>query len=170
MNPVRELLERESFFDAAVLRHGYTDYMRDYEIVVSGRRGAPHTDVHRYQFGGCVEAHCVTRVRPEVFATSLPDEFVLAGPDYPDKPDPDGFVWGVRYSVAYPGLIYVPGGEAAKHWSEALGMPMHEITLETEAFLLRLVFAEARYELLGHEPVVQFTKQYPINKAAAGAA
>jgi len=29
---------------------------------------------------------------------------VYADPDYPEKDDPDGFVWGVRFSNAYQGL------------------------------------------------------------------
>ena len=104
------------------------------------------------------------------FAASLPDEFVLSGPDYPDKPDPDGFIWGVRYSTAYPGLTYVEGSARAKSWSNAVGLPMHEVRLQTEAFTLTLVFAEARYEFLGHEPAITFPKQYPIGAPKSGAA
>lgn len=162
MTVVQDLLQREDFFDAAIMKHGFTDYMRDYEIIVGARDGPPNTDIHRYQFVGTVEAHYATAVRPEFFAASLPDEFVLSGPDYPDKPDPDGFIWGVRYSNAYPGLEYVPDSELAKRWSNALGIPMHEIVLETEAFRLQLVFAEVRYEFLGHRPTVVFKKQFPI--------
>ena len=36
MPTVREILERETFFDAAILRHGFVDYMRDYELIVKG--------------------------------------------------------------------------------------------------------------------------------------
>ena len=56
MLTVRELLEREDFFDAAILRHGFVDYMRDYEVIVASRNGPPYTDVHRYLFVGCAEA------------------------------------------------------------------------------------------------------------------
>lgn len=46
---------------------------------------------------------------------------------------------------------------------------MHEVTVETEAFVLRLVFAEIRYEFVGHEPVPDLLrKNYPINLAADG--
>ena len=57
MITVKELLKREDFFDAAIVRHGFTDYIRDYEIIVAARNGPPNTDVHKYQFIGCVEAH-----------------------------------------------------------------------------------------------------------------
>ncbi len=104
-----------------------------------------------------------TRVRSETFVQSLSDEYVYAGPDYPEKDDPDGFIWGVRYSVAYPGLKYIDNGERSQYWSKKLGQKMHEITLETEAFFLRLVFANIRYASLGNEPEVVVKKDYPIN-------
>jgi hypothetical protein len=163
MATVEQVLDRETFFDAAILKHGFTDYMRDYELIVSGRDGPPHTDVHSYQFVGCVEAATETRVAPNVFTRSLPDDFVYSGPDYPDKGDPDGFVWGVRWSCAYPGLKYVRNGTRASVWSKKLGRPMHEVTIETEAFHLRLVFADIRHRFLGHDaPAVLPRKDFPI--------
>jgi hypothetical protein len=103
-----------------------------------------------------------------VFAASLADDFVLSGPDYPEKDDPDGFIWGVRYSSAYPGLTYVAGGEHARVWAARLGRPMHEVLIETEAFRLRLVFADVRYAYLGtlDAPAVMRPKDMPIPSAA----
>ena len=167
MLTVAELLERETFFDAGIYRHGFVDYMRDYELVVGGRDGPPRTDVHRYLFVGCAEAHYESAVRPEVFAASLPDDFVLSGPDYPDKDDPVGFIWGVRYSSAYPGLTYEADGARAREWAARLGRPMHEVLIETEAFRLRLVFADLRYAYLGtlDDPDVMRPKDMPIPPA-----
>jgi hypothetical protein len=162
MTTVKGLLSREDFFDAAVLRHGFTDYMRDYEIIVGARNGPPNTDVHKYQFIGCVEAYYQTKISPEVFSQSLFDDFVYSGPDYPDEEDPEGFIWGVRFSEAYPGLTYVENGERAAYWSSMLGRKMHEITLDTNVFHLRLVFADIRYAFLGHEPEVTISKDMPL--------
>ena len=159
---VKELLQREDFFDAAVLRHGFTDYMRDYEILVAARNGPPYTDVHQYQFIGCVEAQYRTSINPLAFAASLSDRFVFAGPDYPDQQEPDGFIWGVRYSTAYPGLRYIDNGERAEHWSQLMNRTMHEVIIETEAFQLLLIFADVRYAYLGNEPVVAVTKDLPL--------
>jgi hypothetical protein len=151
MTTVRELLKREDFFDAAILRHGFVDYMRDYEILVGGRDGPPHTDVHRYLFVGCAEAFYETAIEPRAFNTSLRDANVFAGPDYPEEDIPDGFVWGVRYANAYPGLTYVEDGKRAAHWAAAMSRPMHEVLIETEAYRLRIVFADVRHEHLGRE-------------------
>lgn len=159
---VKELLEREDFFDAAILRHGFTDYMRDYEIIVGARNGPPNTDVHKYQFIGCVEAQYQTLLRSDTFSKSLPDDFVYSGPDYPDKDDPDGFIWGVRFAEAYPGLMYLDDGERAAYWFSVMGRKMHEVTLETNAFHLRLVFADVRYAFLGHEPEVSVSQDLPL--------
>lgn len=161
MITVKELLEREDFFDAAILRHSFTDYIRDYEIIVGARNGPPNTDIHKYQFVGCVEAHYETKLR-ENFTQSLSDENVHSGPEYPDKDEPDGFIWGVRFAESYPGLMYVENGERAIHWSRIVGRSMHEIALETNCFNLRLVFADLRYAFLGNEPEVVLPRDMPI--------
>jgi len=81
MATVKQRLEANSFFDAAIVRHGFVDYMRDHELLVSGRE-PPYADWHRYQFVGCVEVRTVTALKPEHFVQSLPDDFVYSGPDY----------------------------------------------------------------------------------------
>lgn len=151
MDTTAQLLARESFFDAAILKHGFTDYMRDYEIVVSGRGEPPLTDVHRYHFVGCVEAAYESAIEPTVMAKSMDDRCVYAGPDHPATVEPDGFIWGVRWANAYPGLTYVEHGVRAAAWSARLGCAMHEVVLETNVYRLRLVFASVRYAFAGHD-------------------
>lgn len=159
---VADRFEEHSFFDGAIIRHGFVDYMRDYRILVAGLR-PPYTDWHQYDFVGCVEADLTTRLPAEVFVRSLPDDFVYSGPDYPEKDDPSGFIWGVRFSVAYPGLEYVEGGPRAREWSDRLGIPMHEVRIETNAFVLTLVFVDFRYREMGDEgEIVVAPKDYPI--------
>lgn len=158
---VKELLQREAFFDCAIRRHGFTNYIRDYEIIVSGRDGPPYTDVHKYQFVGCVEAYYETTLG-EWFNKSISDDFVYAGPEYPDQVEPDGFIWGIREALAYPGLEYVDNGERAAYWSGKIGRKMHEVLLETNAYRLRLVFADIRHSRLGHEPDAEIKNDYPL--------
>ena len=169
MSPtVKELLERESITDAVILRHGFTDYMRDYEIIVGARNGAPWTDVHKYQFIGCAEAVCGTQLvrtfhePTSTFGQSLADEFVFSGPDYPEKDDPDGFIWGVRFAEVTSGWNYVENGKRAKFWSEAIGRKMHEVNLDTNVYSLELVFVDIRYVFLGHTPSIVVQKDYPL--------
>jgi hypothetical protein len=158
---VQELLQREDFFDAAILRHGFTDYMRDYEIIVGARNGPPETDIHKYQFIGCVEVAYQSTL-DGWFSRSLSDDLVLSGADFPEKKNPPGFVWGIRYATAYPGLKYVENGARAEYWSKKVGRKMHEVLIGTNVYSLRLVFADVRYSFLGHEPDVQVQKDYPL--------
>lgn len=39
---------------------------------------------------------------------------------------------------------------------------MHEVVLITEAFKLTLIFADVRYQFLGHDADFNTPKQYPI--------
>jgi hypothetical protein len=165
---VKEVLEREDISSAVILRHGFTDYMRDYEIIVGSRDGPPRTDIHIYQFIGCVEASYSTALGrcfeepTSIFGESINDEFVFSGPDYPEKNDPDGFIWGVRYAEVLSGWNYYENSKRARTWSQRIGRKMHEISVETNAYGLELVFADIRYAFLGHSPEVVFKKDYPL--------
>lgn len=163
MSNLLHVLETENFSGAAVVAHGFTDYMRDYEIHVVGRNGPPFDDVHRYLFVGCVEAIVRSNVDPETFGQSIGDEFVYAGPDYPDKPEPNGFIWGVRYSTAHWGFILKKDSSRASEWSTSTKLAMSEITLSTEAFVIDLIFFDLRYEFLGQSQNLQkFNKSFPV--------
>jgi hypothetical protein len=54
--------------------------------------------------------------------------------------EPEGFVWGACLSTAYPGLAYIDDSPRAKHWTKRFGKPMHEVSIATEAFEIRIVF------------------------------
>jgi len=151
------------------MRHGFTDYMRDYDVIVGARNGPPYTDLHKYQFIGCVEACYETKLGKD-FERSISDDFVYSGPDYPDKPDPYGFIWGVRFAETWVGgLTYLDNGERAKHWSKIMGRNMHEVTIETNAYFLRLVFADIRYAFLGYEPEVHNQRNYKRRRGSLAA-
>jgi len=162
MITVKSLLEHASFFDGAIIRHGFVDYMRDYEVLVGGVNGLPGNQLYRYQFVGCVEAIYKTEIPPEPFNASISDQFVFAGPDYPENDNLEGFIWGVRYANAYPGLTYIENGDLAKEWSQRMKRTMHEVTIETEAYHLTLVFADFRYEFIGNEDNFSIPKMMPI--------
>src|SRR5262245_54576416 len=62
-----------------------------------------------------------------------------------------------------PGLKYVERGKRAQEWSTRLGRLMHEVTVETDAFHVRLVFADVRYSFEGNdERAVLGKKNYPL--------
>ncbi|MFB7244319.1 hypothetical protein ACFCYX_17870 [Streptomyces populi] len=82
-------------FDHAVVHHGYTSYMRDYEVVLQVTAD-PRTGIApshlRYLFRYCVEARCETSVSAETWRVSSDDRLI----DRETGVDLDGYVWGVK--------------------------------------------------------------------------
>jgi hypothetical protein len=144
-----EDLIAEYLFDAAILGHGWSTYMRDYMILVE-----PISQKARgrflLRFTHCPEASSRTTVADETWHSSWPDHFIDYS-SWQDAGEPEGFVWGVNYSVGYPGPKLVGRSPAAAEWSKRFGKPMREFTLETEAFHLRLVFHSLVVEKVSDE-------------------
>lgn len=127
--------------DQALIHHAFTDYMRDYEMVVyfgadTARAGAAPT-YKRYLFRHCVSAECVSALPPALWAQSLDERLI----DYRTGADLDGYVWGVKWQCLYPGGSIRTDSARAREWSEAVGIDFHEVRFETNAHNLTLVFA-----------------------------
>jgi hypothetical protein len=150
-------LERalDDVFDQALVYHGFTDYMRDYEVIVYVQ-AALSTGIApvylRYLFRHCVEAQCRTAVRPEIWRQSLDERLI----DHRTGVDLDGFVWGVKWQVLYPGATVVPDSPAARTWGEAIGIDFNEVRIQTNAHDLSLVFSDLWVSQLppGYAPYV----------------
>jgi hypothetical protein len=131
----------ERIFDQGVVFHAFTDYMRDYEIVVhctaDPRTGIAPT-YQRYLFRMCVVANVETTVPPHVWARSLDERLI----DYETGVNLDGYVWGVKWHVLYPGARVVPRSRTAQRWAKSLGLDFHEVEIETNAHKITLVFSD----------------------------
>lgn len=142
-------------FDHAVVHHGYTDYMRDYEVIVHVTAD-PRTGIMpshlRYLFKYCVEARCGTTVPAETWRTSLDDRLI----DHETGVDLDGYVWGVKWHCLYPGAKLLPESESTRRWSNALGIDFHEVRLESNAHNVTLLFSELQVSEVpaGYAPFV----------------
>ncbi|QIQ02949.1 hypothetical protein [Streptomyces liangshanensis] len=145
----------DDVFDQAVVHHGYTNYMRDYEVIVHAtadpRTGAVPSYL-RYLFRFCVEARCETSLAAETWRDSLDDRLI----EHESGVDLDGYVWGVKWHCLYPGARSVPESEAARRWSAAVGIDFHEVRIETDAHNLALVFSDLRVSEVpaGYTPFV----------------
>lgn len=145
----------DEIFDHAVVHHGYTDYMRDYEVIVHATAD-PRTGLApsylRCLFRYCVEARCATSVRPETWRDSLDDRFI----DHGTGVDLDGYVWGVKWQALYPGAVLRPESETARRWSAALGIDFHEVRLDLTAHQLTLLFSDLQVSEVpvGYAPFV----------------
>lgn len=156
---IREALLNDAF-DQALVYHGFTDYMRDYELVLQ-LSSDPHLGVppefKRYVFVNCVSANVTSALSPDVWSRSLHDR--LTDDDYSDNLD--GYVWGVRWQQTYPGFTFATDSAEAERWRMALGLPFYDLRLEANGHNLQLVFSDLRIEPAsrGYAP---FTVREPL--------
>ncbi len=145
---VKSKLAEYPLLDCAILGHGFASYMRDYVLTVEQTVWSRHrAGRYLFTFSHCPVANVRSTVSDEVWKKSWDDVFTNFG-RWKREGEPEGFVWGVCWSLAYPGLEYVSTSELARTWSHRLGRPMHEVTIETEAFHLQLVFHDVDVEQL----------------------
>jgi hypothetical protein len=155
--PLDELLKWLPALDFAVLEHRFAKHGRDYVLFVEDCLG-PNPGQHEIVFTHCVRAVCETRVTDAVWPKSWSDELTDYGRWIKAK-EPDGYVWGTNWSLAYPGFLAVPDSVEAAEWSRRLGKPMFETTLETDRFFLRLIFHSIRFQKISEntETISQVT-------------
>ncbi len=128
-------------FDQAIVFHGFADYMRDYEVFIYATAD-PRTGITpehlRYRFTHCVRATVTSALSPEIWKRSLDERLV----DYEQDRDLDGYVWGVKWQVLYPGMKLVPDSTDAQRWSDELGLPFYEAVIQTNGHNICLVFSD----------------------------
>jgi hypothetical protein len=132
---IQEVLERGQLFDGAIVRHGFTLYLRDYDIVAYFGQGPQYL----YRFSHCTFAEVITSVPDDVWQRSWDDTFI----DYSEwvkSGEPNGYVWGICESIVYPGAKYIGESKLAQEWTTRFGKSMHEVIIKTNAHNFRLVF------------------------------
>jgi hypothetical protein len=134
----------DPIFDSAVISHGFTSYMRDYDVVIEvpairpDGRSSYIEGRYRYRFTHCVEAVVKTSVPPETWRTSWSDEFISYAA-WQRAGEPNGFVWGVEWAEAYPGVERLELTDDVTAWIDAGGEPMQRIQIETNVYVIELV-------------------------------
>jgi hypothetical protein len=123
----------ELLFDNAIVGHGFAPHLRDYDVVVEvigpGEGGLGQVvGRYRYRFTHCVDVKATTAVRDDVWRESWDEVFV----DHQAWLDADA----------------PPDSALAAEWRQRLGRDMHEVEIETNAFVLRLVCHDLRVEQL----------------------
>lgn len=149
LHPLDELLNWLPEVDFAVLEHRFASHGRDYIVFIEDSSNA-NPGRHELVFTHCVRVDCETRVRDDVWPKSWSDEFT----DYEKwiaAKEPDGYVWGTNWSLAYPGIRAIHNSAEAAEWSRRLGKQMFEVTLETDRFFLRLIFHSLHWRRIGEK-------------------
>lgn len=131
----------DNVFDQAVVFHGFADYMRDYDVFIYADAdpltgaGPQHL---RYRFRHCVRATVTTALSPQIWKRSLDDRLI----DPEQGRELDGHVWGVRWQGLYPGMKLAADSADAARWSRELGVPFHEVDIQTNVQNISLVFSD----------------------------
>jgi hypothetical protein len=142
MHPLDELLQWLPESDFGVLGHRFANHGRDYMLFIEDCL-TPNKGRHEIVFTHCVSADYETRVADKVWPNSWDDVFTDYG-KWSDAKEPEGYVWGTNWSLAYPGTQPILDSTQAAEWTRRLGKPMFEATLETDQFFLRLIFHSIR--------------------------
>jgi hypothetical protein len=160
------LTEYGGFLDVGILSHGFAPHMRDYEVLFEALWGrkewADAKGTYRLRFTHCPEATIRTAVSDANWQQAWSDVFIDHA-RWEAAGEPSGFVWGVCWSTAYPGVRYVDESPRARDWSARLGKPMHEVSIETEAFKIHVVFNDFTVTKLNDETQVLQKVMFPLD-------
>jgi hypothetical protein len=141
-HPITRLLEWLPECGFAVLKHGLAPHGRDYHMVIE-QSSQHRPGRHRLIFTHVTEVAFTSEVRDDVWRASWADLFTHYGA-WEEGGQPEGYVWGVNWSLAYPGIKAVEASAKADQWSRRLQHPMYEAELTTSQFRLALVFHDLR--------------------------
>lgn len=146
--------------DVGVMHHGFAEHGRDYililEVSLSHQPGT-----YRLTFTHVVDLSIQTAVSPEIWKTSWSDDFI----DYSRweaAGEPEGYVFGTNWSMAYPGFTAIGDSPSAKEWARRLAQPMFAASLGTDRFELSLIFHEARLERISEAAPIVSQVIFPI--------
>jgi len=150
VHPLGDLLDGTlSACDFAVMEHGRVSHDRDYKFVI---QDSLCNDPGTYElvFTHVVDLKYTTRVGDTIWRTSWTDEFT----DYSKwqaSGEPEGYVFGTDWSLAYPGIKFPVSSPEEQSWSERLQRLMYSASIETDRFCISLIFSEVRHRKLSDE-------------------
>lgn len=136
----------EEMFDHTLVHHGFTTYMRDYEMIVwkpADQHSGIESRYMRFLFRSCPEAVVRSALDPETWTRSMDEELIKAQPVTMES---TGYVWGVRYQELYPGAEIVENSELARRWTAQVGVPFYEVNIKANAQHIKLIFADLAVE------------------------
>lgn len=139
----------QQMFDNALLYHGFTSYMRDYEMLVyesADPRSGITPRYLKFLFRNCPEVHVLSSIRPDVWSRSTDDSLVETRHVTNDT---RGYVWGVLSQELYPGPHIVKDSARARQWTESSGIRFHEVNIEANAHRISIVFSELSVQEIG---------------------
>jgi hypothetical protein len=146
----------DELFDRQLMFHGFTNHMRDYELVifesVDPRSGFLPRH-RRFLFRFCTEASVRSNVSAATWGSSTSDELLANSHVTMEE---TGYVWGVRGQEIYPGASIIPDSSRSSNWEHASGLKCWEVLIEANAHIITLVFSDLSVEdvTAGYSPYV----------------
>lgn len=130
---IYEALQHYDLYDNEIQNHGFTPYMRDYEITTVVYGSSCSSATIRLLFKGCVEVNYTSTIPPMAFSM---DERLLS---LSNNVEADGFAWGVNHA-SVEAWEYLGDSPRVQYWTNHFGLPMHECRFITNVFSLVLIF------------------------------
>jgi len=147
--PIKALKEIE-LFDIIIIHHGFEDYNRDYYFIIEsgtkknqGRFKIWFTHCFSFQY----RHKFANKEYPELLRKSWDDDLILT--TLPENDD--AYWWGQGFTHSYPGFSYDSKSIKAKEMTEITGRPMYSIELETEHYIIDLIFHDFHYKYLSSD-------------------
>jgi hypothetical protein len=149
-HPLQRLLNGTlSECDFGVLEHGFAPHGRDYRFLIQDSL-CKDPGSYELAFTHVVDLKYETRVADKIWPISWGDEFI----DYRQWTicgEPEGYVFGTDWSLAWPGINILPASPEAADWSMRLQRPMYSASVTTDRFCISLVFNEVRHRKVSDE-------------------
>ena len=145
MNPLSRLLQEHlPAIDVGVMAHGFAAHGRDYVLMLENSFG-PAPGTYRLTFTHVVEYNFTTAVGDDVWQRSWTDDFIDYG-RWEAAGEPDGYVFGNNWSLAYPGFEAIDDDASAASWSTRLQRTMYASAIETDRFNIKLIFHDVHMD------------------------
>jgi hypothetical protein len=160
MHPLDSLLEWLPDCDFGVMDHGFLPHGRDYFMLLELSMGKD-AGRHQVQFTHVAEMSYITSVSDQILKNSWTEEFV----DYQawlDAGEPEGYVWGTCWSLAWPGVKAIDPSPKAPDWSTRLGQPMYEASISTDRFRISLIFHSLRWAKVSDDTSIVSSVVIPL--------
>jgi hypothetical protein len=132
-------IKLDEIYDVAIIRHGFTDYVRDYRFEIEANWIGDLAGRYVLTFTHCYELTYKTLVDDDSIKESWNDLFTNFE-TWKKHNEPEGFVWGTNWSLAYPGFDEIVDSEKAKNWSKRLSKEMKEVRLQANSFKINLIY------------------------------
>jgi len=132
-------IKLEEIYDVAIIRHGFADYVRDYRFEIEANWIGYLAGRYVLTFTHCYELSYKILVDDNTIRKSWDDLFIDFE-TWEKNNEPEGFVWGTNWSLAYPGFEEILDSEKAKNWSKRLDKEMKEVRLQANSFEINLIY------------------------------